>query len=1575
MAKRKLNKKVVIIGSIVLAFFVMGVIVVVLHFSKDPMKFLRDAEAALEQKDYAAVERNYRQAYGCTKDDNLKIDILFKYAEFHQINSTDVDVEDPAFHEPDWIKTVGCWKTVLNIDPKHIEAQMKLLKYFYELADSGNYNAWKIVETRASDLIKLFEEKDLEPDLYVLSAKARALLEIGSLGQTTNREKTIEDAITELEKVLKLDTENIEIYQYLSRAFLVKGEIDSLKGVFDAEKTASQKAEEILQEAIKTAPDNPKAYIYLLETKLSALDIADEEAMEALGAEYNTVVEKFSSDAEVYASLSNFYTKKPDTLNLAINAINKAVDLDSQNVDFAISAANQYYSRASVIGDTKLFLKAINILNDALNFPDAQDTPGPRQPLRRSNRNILFSFLSRCYIELALDSETEDEKQNYISKAEDTVHQIEQLLGTGDNLTVLKWHGMLSLAKGNKTVAIQQMYKVYEGYKAEGQNDPFLSYILAKALKDSTELGVKKELYQSMIFIRPNLVRSKPDILLDYAEVLLKLYSWNNVVEATRLYELIHKPTQRSIAIRIRGYIRAGMFDEAQESLDELVQLAPDSKNITSLKLVLTNSLIQRATNPKQAEKATSEKSEEIELKVYEQAEIDSLFKQRELLIKKQLENKPDQLNSMLILCKDYVDNNRIDEAKELVDKFLIHSPDNLTAKAKKVMLLEPDPANISEERMNQIKEEVCMNTSDKFERIQALAGHYEQQGQHDKAMTEYKKAYEIEPENTAVIISLFDKALLEKDLTLAEQIVEKVRNDNIDKCGGELFSARLDIIREDFNSALNRLDNCLEMLPIFSYGYLLRSQVHKKLGNHDEAIKDVTEACVTDPFNSTSARQMASLLYERNLRLGRNVSPEQIAETEKAFIRATFLNPTNSAIQNAYAEYIHKRDPKKALALQEKFQRKNPTIGNILSYANMAMKTARGEEDPERKKALSEIAGSAYEKALEIEPDNKTLLSAYVRYLRMTGQQQKVERLLVNDEQILWVFYLNDGQYEKAKEILGRLIKADPKDTEVIRGMIIAAEKTGDKEGVETYTENLLAVDNTPDNELFQIQKYLEVGLVKQVDPKLESFRERFPNNSKAMLLEAWNAMTKGQLKQALELMNRNLEIDPENATAWRLRGKVYRLLRNLNQAIADLQKSKNLNPNSSIRIELAQIYRQTGRLPAAIGELTEALKDERAPETVRTLLERLYLETGRKRDLKEFYRQNLEKFPDSGLWYFRAGKFYMDEREYKKADELLKKSLEMSEEKNTAVSDTLDIYLENLFLGKKYQELLKQSAKYIDTPYASIAYAQMAQTYMKTGSRTKAVYYYRKAIEKVPPGKGITIGILENMLKTIGPAEVIKWCNETLRENPSSRPANLMLFDLNQRSGDYNKALEHVDILLTKTQPNGPVWSDYMMKKCNTLIMAYMKTSDKKYLIDGISEFEKILEFQPDNANVLNNLAYLLADNNEQIEKAVEYAKRAYEAKPNDGNNLDTYAYTLCKTGEYAKAEELLLMAIQIFERNSQDVIWDVYRHLGMAQEGLGKNAEAVASYRQALEIAGIKISEIDKEQLNKSIERLLQ
>lgn len=122
--------------------------------------------------------------------------------------------------------------------------------------------------------------------------------------------------------------------------------------------------------------------------------------------------------------------------------------------------------------------------------------------------------------------------------------------------------------------------------------------------------------------------------------------------------------------------------------------------------------------------------------------------------------------------------------------------------------------------------------------------------------------------------------------------------------------------------------------------------------------------------------------------------------------------------------------------------------------------------------------------------------------------------------EDSLWQYYLRDGQYEKARDMLVMRYEENSENITVVRGLSIIASKTEDKEELKKYSKEVLELENTPENELMQIQAYLEVGLVKEAELKLASFRERYPDEAKGMLLEAWSAMTKGQLKRALELV-----------------------------------------------------------------------------------------------------------------------------------------------------------------------------------------------------------------------------------------------------------------------------------------------------------------------------------------------------------------------------------------------------------------------------------------------------------------------
>jgi len=57
MANRRLNKKVALIGSVIVTVFIVVVILVILHLSRDPAEFNKDAEAALQAARQATDEQ------------------------------------------------------------------------------------------------------------------------------------------------------------------------------------------------------------------------------------------------------------------------------------------------------------------------------------------------------------------------------------------------------------------------------------------------------------------------------------------------------------------------------------------------------------------------------------------------------------------------------------------------------------------------------------------------------------------------------------------------------------------------------------------------------------------------------------------------------------------------------------------------------------------------------------------------------------------------------------------------------------------------------------------------------------------------------------------------------------------------------------------------------------------------------------------------------------------------------------------------------------------------------------------------------------------------------------------------------------------------------------------------------------------------------------------------------------------------------------------------------------------------------------------------------------------------------
>ncbi|MBN2129709.1 MAG: hypothetical protein JW741_09440, partial [Sedimentisphaerales bacterium] len=619
MARKRLNKKVALIGSTVLLLATMGAVVVILRLSRDPAQFIADGDAAWAAKDYDAARRNYGRAYSYSRSPEEKIDLLFKLADVHR-------------ETQQWRKVLACWEQVITSAPENLRARLGRLKYCYMFADSlsgtgeGVSAYWQEVHTQASDLVELASDRDLlrEPKAqwepffgeaeepgwdggvkalgpYLLFAKGRASFELARLGAATAPEELLSEAQDSLEKARELDPNCTDVYRYLAEVHFQRAEDAKSRGDRVAYEEAAGAGESVLTEAKAVAGDDPSAHIRYLAHKMEQAGRGGVEtvraALQALEPEYKALVERFPDSAEAHGTLALFYSlysmyshadKGKDLLSQAIAESQRAVALDETSVIQARSAARLQYHKFSLYGDDIALSKAIALIENALDLPEAQNTPGPRQAAKQVNRLALCSFLARCCVERITSSEdSTPAKAEMLAKAERAVREIEQIRGSGENPQVVMWQGMLDLARGDTARAVGKLHAAYEQIKAAGsasEGDAFLSYTLAKVFEGSTETGAVIEFLGSALDAR--IVDTKPEALLDYAEVLLEVQSYEGAASAVHNFEARFGPSARSRALRIQTLIAGGHVTEAEEAV---AGLGPDDSNALRLRLALTN--------------------------------------------------------------------------------------------------------------------------------------------------------------------------------------------------------------------------------------------------------------------------------------------------------------------------------------------------------------------------------------------------------------------------------------------------------------------------------------------------------------------------------------------------------------------------------------------------------------------------------------------------------------------------------------------------------------------------------------------------------------------------------------------------------------------------------------------------------------------------------------------------------------------------------------------------------------------------------------------------------------------------
>jgi tetratricopeptide (TPR) repeat protein len=109
---------------------------------------------------------------------------------------------------------------------------------------------------------------------------------------------------------------------------------------------------------------------------------------------------------------------------------------------------------------------------------------------------------------------------------------------------------------------------------------------------------------------------------------------------------------------------------------------------------------------------------------------------------------------------------------------------------------------------------------------------------------------------------------------------------------------------------------------------------------------------------------------------------------------------------------------------------------------------------------------------------------------------------------------------------------------------------------------------------------------------------------------------------------------------------------------------------------------------------------------------------------------------------------------------------------------------------------------------------------------------------------------------------------------------------------------------------------------------------------------EFRKVLKVDPENANALNYIGYMLADRNMRLPESLDLITKALELSPENGAFLDSLGWVYFRLGRLPEAEENLRRAVS--KTPSDPTVHDHIAQVLMAES---KVQEAIQQWQTSL------------------------
>ena len=667
----------------------------------------------------------------------------------------------------------------------------------------------------------------------------------------------------------------------------------------------------------------------------------------------------------------------------------------------------------------------------------------------------------------------------------------------------------------------------------------------------------------------------------------------------------------------------------------------------------------------------------------------------------------------------------------------------------------------------------------------------------------------------------------------------------------------------------------------------------------------------------------------------------ERLGDARNAFnefVRAADLLPERDDVQLRAARYLllaRRYDEAKRIA--EALVKKNPknidaqiVLANAMAnLKDLPSAIAELESavlvDPKRIDTYLNLAGyemvnrnpaqaeAVLRNAIAMEPGSVDARLALMSLFWASGDLVKAEALVKEAlalqpkhdmaNRTLAAFYMRSGRIKEAEAPLR--ILADAAKT-VAPKLGLARYYLGTNRSAEAIPIlNALAKQPeglVPASMLLARVDYVD-GRRAEAQKRLDQLLDQQPNNARVLLLKSQFLGADGRLDEALVRAQAAATADPRLSAAQYAMGLIYLQKNDRAQALKAFNEVLKLDPASmDTSLQVAKIHLTSGRadlaLPLVEGVLT------RQPENLdaRLTLVRILMARGDVTRAETEAATLLAKAPTSGDAQALVGAIAAMKKNLPAARAAYTRALELDKSSVAALTGLVGLDI----AGGKPADARARIAKGLAAAPANPAMLELAgRTYMALGDAQKSEETWRKLID-------------------VQPSSMIGYA------------ALGQLFFAQGRLDDARREFERY----AEKQP-----ADV---GAHTLVGIILQMQNR--IPEAQKKYERVIEINPNAAVAANNLAWLYAEQNANLEVALQLAQTAKSQMPDSPEVDDTLGWVYYKKG-------LATLAIASFQ---QSVVKDPANasylyHLGLAHLMNGDKVKARESLEKALKTKG--------------------